>query len=152
MNVRILIPLLLAIALLPLLAACGGGGAGDSTPPATTITATLDSAGLVTLTAENLANVAGMEITLYYDSQTLANPQVTQGALVSQGISESNTGTAGIVRIVAVTAQTFSGTGTIATITFTPVGSASGRILSLTANLIDVQTNPLAAQVVVVNP
>ena len=151
MNVRILIPLLLAIALLPLLAGCGGGG-GDSTPPATTITATLDSAGLVTLTAENLANVAGMEITLYYDSQTLSNPQVTQGALVSQGISASNTDTAGIVRIVAVTSQAFPGTGTIATIAFTPVGSASGRILSLTANLIDVQTNSLAAQVVVVNP
>jgi len=152
MNVRILIQFLLTIALLPLLAGCGGGGGSDGTPPSTTITATLDSAGLVTLTAENLSNVAGMEITLYYDSQTLSNPQVTQGALVSQGISESNTDTAGIVRIVAITAQTFSGTGTIATIAFTPVGSASAGILSLTANLIDIQTNPLATQVVVVNP
>lgn len=155
MKFRTVAPVLLAVVLLSLLAACGGGGgssANTATATPNAITATLDSAGLVTLTGENLINVAGMEVTLTYDSQSLTNPQVTAGSLISGGLMSANTSGAGVVRMAAITTQSFSGTGTIATIAFTPVGTSSGRILSLTTTLVDNTTNILTTQTAIINP
>lgn len=75
--------------------------------------------GTYYLQANNLSGVAGMDLTINYDTSILTSPVVTQGALVSGTIMAANTSIPGAIRIAVVGATPFSGSGTIAILAFT---------------------------------
>jgi hypothetical protein len=84
-----------------------------------------------------LNSVAGVEMTLGYDSSKLSAPKVTWGALVSGAISIANTTIPGSIRIAIINTTPFaSSSGAIATIAFAGQ-SASCGITSVSAKLID---------------
>lgn len=81
------------------------------------------SPGVFTVQAINLANVAGIELTITYDASSLANPQVTSGAITSGAMTVANTSVPGTVRFALVSAKPISGTGSLVTISFDLLGS-----------------------------
>jgi hypothetical protein len=108
--------------------------------------------GVFTLQGVDLADVAGIEATIGYDTATLSNPRVFQGGLISGAMMAANPNTPGIIRIAVVKASAIAGSGVIATINFSPVAGNGGRILSLNATIINGQGAKLGVQTQVINP
>jgi hypothetical protein len=103
--------------------------------------------GVFNLQAINLANVAGIDVTITYDASSLANPQITRGTFVPGALMATDTVQPGTMRLAFLNAQAFSGSGTLATIGFDVLGASPYRIRSLSASLIDAQGRPLATTV-----
>lgn len=76
------------------------------------------SNGVYTVQGSDMDGVAGFDLVLKYDSPALASPTVSQGSLISGAILVANTNTAGTIRIAVVSNKSFSGSGTLVTITF----------------------------------
>ena len=93
--------------------------------------------GVYTVLAGNFEGVAGIEFSLTYDNSVMVNPQVTQGALATGAMFVKNTSLPGVVRWALVTTRLISGSGTLATISFDPLGASPGRIFSVRAYLVD---------------
>lgn len=108
--------------------------------------------GVFTVQAINLANVAGIELTITYDVSSIANPQVTPGAITSGAMMATNTSVPGRVRWALINPQPISGAGTLMTISFDLLGASPGRILSLSASLLDNQGRPLASTSLIAAP
>ena len=70
--------------------------------------------------------VAGIDLTISYDSSVMTSPTVTQGGLTSGALMVTNTSVPGAIKIVIITTKTFSGSGQIATVTFATQSVASG--------------------------
>ena len=96
--------------------------------------------------------VAALDITVRYDVTTLANPQVAAGGLISGAMMAVNANVPGTVRMGIIRVTPFSGSGTIATITFARTGSSPGSILSLSATLSSVDEKPIPTLTQVINP
>jgi hypothetical protein len=92
---------------------------------------------------------AAMDITITYDAATLASPQFTQGDLISGAMVAVNDTIPGTVRIGIVRTTPVTGTGVIATLVFTPIGSSAGKILGIAASIsnIDGKALPVIAQI-----
>ena len=101
--------------------------------------------GVFVLQGTGMQGVAGIQIAISYDSSTLSAPQVTLGNLVGERFNGINT-TSNPIRIAVVDTVNFggSGSGTIATITFTRNGTSPGLIDKLDATLIDQNRNKVA--------
>jgi hypothetical protein len=84
--------------------------------------------GIYTVQGSNLDEVAGFDLLLKYDSTVLASPSVSPGSLVSGAMFAANpTYSKNSIKIAAVSTQSFSGSGPVATITFaTHTGTGSG--------------------------
>ena len=108
--------------------------------------------GVFVLQGTDLQVIGGAKITIRYDTSTLTNPRVTQGRLASGAIFLPNTATQGIIRMGLVALNGISGSGTVASIAFDRVGSSPGVIQKLDAEVIDLNSEPVAAQVRVINP
>lgn len=67
---------------------------------------------------------AGFDLTISYDVATLGSPSVASGALSAGAILESDTGTPGVIRIVCITGDVIKGSGVVASISFTRIGTA----------------------------
>lgn len=67
---------------------------------------------------------AGFDLTISYDVATLKSPSVASGALSAGAILESDTGTPGVIRIVCITGDVIKGSGVVASISFTRIGTA----------------------------
>jgi len=96
--------------------------------------------GVYIIQGIEMDGVSGVDLTVTYDSSSLSNPTVTQGALISGGLMSYNAGTTGKIRIVAVTSSTYKGSGVVATLAFTRNMKVAAKTPLLTANAIDMNT------------
>jgi len=100
---------------------------------------TLNSSGgsSYQLVGSGFSGVAGLDVTIRYDSSALESPKVAQGTLSNGTMFVANTNLQGAVRIAFVSTSGVSGTGPIAEISFTQKGSSSGGITGITAQTLD---------------
>ncbi len=93
----------------------------------------------------DMNGVAGIDLSISYDSSSLASPSVNQGSLVSGAMFLANANNPGNIKIAIVSTKVFSGSGPIATITF---GSqtGNGRISSVIAKIININGGDMAVQ------
>jgi len=114
-----------------------------------TITTTSAGDGVFLLQGIGFEDAAALEITVQYDTATLANPRVVEGPFIAGFMTAINPNIPGTVRIVAVRLTPVRGSGVIATMTFDLKGSNPGQIISLTAKLANIKgaTIPVLAQI-----
>jgi hypothetical protein len=114
-----------------------------------TILAAPGGDGVFLLQGVGVEDAAALEITVQYDTATLANPRVVEGPFITGSMTAINPNIPGAVRIVAIRLTPIRGSGLIATMTFDLRGSSPGKIISLTAKLANLQgTNlPVLAQI-----
>ena len=120
---------------------CGGGGGGGSSSSSNTPSVSLSqlSGTQYVVTGNNMDGVAAIDLTINYDSSTLSSPVVTDGAFVSGAIVGANTNNAGIISMGIIRATAFSGSGQIATISFTvSSGTVPGNVSLTSTKLYDV--------------
>lgn len=105
--------------------------------------------GVFTIQGSGLEGVAGIQLTVSYDTATLANPRAVQGSLIPGNfMTLFNTSVPGSVTMATITPDPkgVSGTGPIATITFDLLGGSAGRIQGLTVTSL---VNPAGMQLAV---
>ena len=76
-------------------------------------------------------NVGAMHFTVLYDTSSLGNPRVVQGALISGAMMMPNATVPGSVQLGIIRVTPIQGSGVIATLTFDRTGSSAGKILSV---------------------
>lgn len=92
--------------------------------------------GVWVLKGSNFVNIAGMDITIGYDSSTLSNPRMVSGGLVAGSFFVPNVNVPGNIRLViANVTKPINGNGVVATVTF-DVKSGAGKITAISALLI----------------
>jgi hypothetical protein len=101
---------------------------------AATVAVTSSGNGVFVIQGLGLENVGGMDITLTYDTASLANPRFASGDLISGALNQVNDRVPGMVRLGVVRISPMQGTGVIGTLTFDRKGSSPGKILAVTAN------------------
>lgn len=101
--------------------------------PVLTVRSAGDSAFVIQ--GMQLENVATMDITVTYNSASLANPQVRQGELIAGAMMAVNANTPGTVRLALIRTEPIEGSGTVATLYFSKNGNAAGSVNTLSARL-----------------
>lgn len=91
--------------------------------------------GTFVLRGSGLVDAAIIDVEITYDSTSLANPRVTQGAFVTGAMTAANVDVPGVVRLSIIPAQSIGGNGTIATIVFSRTGEAPGKINGLNGRI-----------------
>jgi hypothetical protein len=115
---------------------CGSGDSGSTAAPTTKIVFSNGASisivpagnGNYVVQGDNLVGVAGLQLTIPYDSSAMSSPTVAQGDLLSGAMFVSNTNVPGTIRVAIVSAAPFSGSGQIAAVSFasdTGTGSIS---------------------------
>ena len=117
-----------------------------------TITATPGGDGVFLLQGIGVEDAAALEITVQYDTTTLANPHVVVGPLIAGAMTAVNPNVAGSIRIVAIRLTPVRGSGVIATMTFDRKGSSPGGITSVAARLADLKGSPIPSVASIVAP
>lgn len=112
------------------------------------VTITPAAAGTYTVQGNSMEGVAGIDLTIFYDSSSLSSPTVNQGSLVAGALMAANTNNPGSIKIAIVSTKAFSGSGPIATVTFTTLNKTGG-ITSASVSMINSKGAPITAQVVV---
>jgi hypothetical protein len=84
----------------------------------------------------DMTGVAGIDLTIGYDSSSLTAPTVRSGGLVAGALMTSNTSVPGTIRIAIVSVTPFRGSGTIVDISFAARNGSSGLTFA-SAKLID---------------
>lgn len=98
--------------------------------------------GVFVLRGEQMTGVAGLDIAVAYDMNTLSSPRITMGSLVGGMLNSSNP--INPIRLAIVGSKALTApSGVIATIAFERVGDSNGVITSLTASMIDEKGNKL---------
>ncbi|MBJ6800683.1 cohesin domain-containing protein [Geomonas propionica] len=109
------------------------------------------SDGVFVLRGEQMDGVAGLDLSIGYDSATLANPRVTMGKMVQGMMNAANPGNP--IRLAIVGTSGLRGSGIIASIAFDRTGSSPGVVTLVTGTLIDTTGKKVAmAQPLIVNP
>jgi hypothetical protein len=108
-----------------------------------TITATSGGNGVFLLQGTGIEDAAALEITVQYDTASLANPQVVVGPLIAGAMTAINPNISGTVRIVAIRLTPVRGSGVIATMTFDRKSPSPGSITALAARLADINGSPI---------
>ena len=80
--------------------------------------------------------VAGIQLDITYDADSLANPTVTQGGIVAGAMFASNNPRPGFIKIAIISSRPFSGNGQIAAITFAS-NTGLGGIPKIASTMID---------------
>ncbi|WP_168205882.1 cohesin domain-containing protein [Geobacter sp. FeAm09] len=133
---------------------CGNGGdtassTVSSTPQSNTVVskgafvslAPSGDGGLV-IQGNNMTGVAGIALTITYDSSVLAAPTITQGGLVAGAVMASNTLYPGTIKLAIVSNTALSGNGEIAAVSFATVAGAGNASLA-SVELIDSTGAPM---------
>lgn len=98
--------------------------------------------GVFVLRGEQMTGVAGLDVTIGYDRNTLSSPHITMGSLVGGMLNSSNPSNP--IRLAIVGSKGIAvASGVIATISFERLGGSAGVITSMTASLIDDKGNKL---------
>jgi len=118
--------------------------------PALTISPTSDSVFVVQGT--DFQGVSALDITVAYDTSTLANPRVSQGNLLTGMSFMPNPGIPGAVKMAAIKIPGISGSGPVATISFDLKGTSPGKILALSGKVLDADGKDLQPRFQVINP
>lgn len=119
---------------------------------ASTLSLSSSGNGGFVLQGEGMENVASLDITIIYDTATLANPRVTSGGLISGALMQVNPNVPGTVRMGIITISPIKGTGAIATLAFDQVGNSPGKIIAIKASITNSNGKPLPVQAQIVNP
>jgi len=90
-------------------------------------------AGSFDVQGANMDGVAGIVLTIGYDTSTLGKPSVKWGSLVSGAMTVPNTTVPGTIKMSIARVEPFSGSGPIATVSFA-IHNGSGVIPSLFVN------------------
>jgi len=101
--------------------------------------------GVFYLQGYSMDGVAGMYITVSYDANSISNPTVVPGTLISNqgGLLSSNTAKTGSITMAAITSTSFSGNGVIANLTFTRNSKVALKIPTVMVTGINSATNPV---------
>jgi hypothetical protein len=112
---------------------------------AATVTIVPSGGNSYAVMGESMDGVAGIDLTISYDSASLSSPSVNQGALVSGAMFLANANSPGSIKIAVITTTVFKGNGQIASISF---GSqtGSGGIAGVNASMIDISGKPMSVQ------
>lgn len=111
---------------------------------AAAITAVPAGNGVYAVVGSGLSGIAGLKVTMTYDPATLGNPRVEKGALLGNAMLVANPNQSGIVTFAIISASGFSGSGSIALVSFDKK-SEPGLLTGLTVNeAINVNGAPLA--------
>ncbi len=119
---------------------------------AASLTISSSGSGGFVLHGNGMDNVAALDITITYDTATLANPQVTSGGLITGALTAVNPNVPGTVRMGIITTSPIKGDGIIATLAFDQVGNSPGGITAIKANITNSNGNPLPVQAQIINP
>ncbi len=124
------------------------------TPAFAVSTVTISSAGdgVFSILGTGIEGASAMEITVSYDTATLANPRVVEGPLIAGAMTATNSAAPGTVRLVVIRIAPISGSGIIAAMTFDRTGPSSGKITVLKAKLANAAGVPLTAKAQIANP
>lgn len=117
-----------------------------------TLTISSSGNGGFLLQGVGMEDIAALDITITYDTATLANPRAATGGLISGALMAVNPKAPGTLRMGIITTSPIQGAGVIATLAFDRVGNSPGRIIALKASIADSNGNPLPVQSQVVNP
>jgi hypothetical protein len=117
------------------------------------LTISSSGGGVYTLQGSGMQQVAGMQISVSYDSTTLSNPSVVMGNLVGEKMNVFNKDS-NPLQIAVVDAHPLggSGSGVVATINFKLASGSLGNVTVLTATLIDSNSKNLAVTTSIINP
>lgn len=91
---------------------------------ASVITITPVGTAAYSITATDLQESAGIDLSIAYDATALSGPQVTSGALIAGAYMVPNVATPGHIRIGIVTGGVIKGSGELVAIAFTRTGTA----------------------------
>jgi hypothetical protein len=119
-----------------MLSGCGSGGTVEHANKPSVALATSNGSVFV-IKAANFNGVAGIEISITYDSSTLSSPIVTPGGFVPGAMFAANTNIPGTIKIAVISTQTYSGNGEIATVSFANANSDAGVFPVVSAKFID---------------
>lgn len=125
--------------------------AGGTAFAAATLSVSPSGNGTFVLNGTSVENVASMDITVTYDAQSLANPRVEQGALISGALMAVNGNIPGTVRMGIIRTTPIQGSGIIATLAFDKKGDSGGMINTLNATLSSINGKPLPVVAQVLN-
>jgi hypothetical protein len=117
-----------------------------------TVTISSGGDGVFMLQGIGIENAAALDINIQYDTNTLANPQVVQGPLISGAMTAINQSVPGTVRMDIIRITPINGSGVIASLTFDLIGTSPGSIASMNVKLANIKGSPLSALVQISNP
>ena len=113
-----ILALLLSLSLVLSAAPVFAGAAQGQRVVAGTSSANAGGSGSLTLKAENVTNIASMEVYLYYDPTVLTVTGTSNGSLLSGAQVSVNTGEAGTVKLVMMSLNGVSGSGNLLTVSY----------------------------------
>jgi hypothetical protein len=116
-----------------------------------TVTISSDGPGVFLLQGMGIEGASALEINILYDANTLANPRVVEGPLISGSMTAINQNIPGMVRMVIVRLSPIQGSGIIATLSFDRKGLSPGIITSMNVRLANINGSPLAAAAQITN-
>ena len=110
--------------------------------------------GVFELQGSGFTDVGGVKVTILYDPATLANPRVTDGGLMSGALMAVNANSPGflVLGLMSRDGKGFSGSGSLASISFDLPGNSLGVIKSITAEVTSVKATKIEAQAFFFNP
>jgi hypothetical protein len=117
-----------------------------------TVTISSDGSGVFLLRGLGIEDASALEINILYDANTLANPRVVEGPLISGAMTAINQNLPGMVRMVIIRLAPIQGSGVIATLSFDRKGLSPGIITSMNARLANSRGAPLPAVAQISNP
>jgi len=117
-------------------------GTSSVASAASTVTITASGGGVYQLQGAGVESAAAMDITITYDAASLASPRVVQGTLISGALMAVNDTVQGVIRIGIIRTTPVTGSGQIATLTFTGTGDATA-IINLKASFTTIDGKPL---------
>jgi len=108
--------------------------------------------GVFLLQGMGIENAAALDITIQYDTNTLANPRVVEGPFITGAMTAINQNIPGTVRMDIIRLAPINGSGVIATVSFDLLGSSPGSITSMNVKLANLKGAPLPALAQINNP
>jgi len=110
-------------------------------------TIVVEQSGVVN--GSGMDGVAGIDLTITYDTAILASPTVTKGSLVSSSMFSANTSMPGIIRIAIISPKPFAGNGPIAVISFASKTGENGIKTISVPSMIDTKATNIPVQALV---
>jgi hypothetical protein len=126
--------------------------ASDYSEAATPITITTTGPGAYSISAADLPDAAGVDLSITYNKAFLKDPVVTAGALTSSAMMASNIATPGFIRIAFVTGSSIKGSGVLASISFTKIADPAPQPILATPGVYSAAGAQITAQAISADP
>lgn len=126
--------------------------ASENSEAATSITISTTGPGTYSISATDLPDASGMDLSITYNKAFLKDPVVTAGALTANAMMVPNIATPGFIRIGIITGGTIKGSGVLASISFTKIKDPAPQPVLATPNLYSAAGTQIAAQAISADP